>query len=217
MYIYISILFLYFYYRQPQTSSTQSISKKNASEFFKNIRGKIDTAQCEAKCQKCRDFEQLFKEKSEENEDLKKQLNFNESALQSMENKYRQYKTKYKKVKNELKNVKKTEPEDTVKFGSILIEKSKLSLCRVNDFSKYVGDLLDICFGRDTLSQSVLRCSSNTRSNKTQILDSLVINDIIMHVMQIFSGISVGKVKGAIRQKLNTCHKAQQKIKNVKK
>lgn len=211
MYIYI-LYFIYFYYRQPS-------NKNSTNDFFKMIRGKMDKKnQSEAKkqCEKCLDFDRILKEKCQETEKLRSDLDVREYALQNMEAKYRECKAKYKRVKCELKDLKRMEPEDTVKFGSKIIPKSKLSLCRMTDFSKYVGDLMDICFGRDTLSESVLKGPVN-RSSKTQVLDGDVISDIIMHVMQTFNNVSIGKIRGAIRQKLNTCHKSKQKIKNINK
>ncbi|GBN15052.1 Retrovirus-related Pol polyprotein from transposon 17.6 [Araneus ventricosus] len=69
---------------------------------------------------------------------------------------------------------------EMVKFGLKTIPAAKLALCRT-DYSKYVGDLLDICFGRETLSESVLKCSKS-RTSKTNVLDEGTINDIMAHV-----------------------------------
>lgn len=220
MCVYLSVyVYIDFYYRQPETSNLITSNKNSTKDFFKNIREKINKknqSEDKIQCEKCLDFGRILKEKCQETEKLRSDLDVRESALENMETKYREYKAKYKKVKHELKDLKRVEPEDSIKFGSKIIQKSKLSLCRMTDFSKYVGDLLDICFGRDTLSESVLKGPVN-RSNKTQVLDGDIISDIIMHVMQTFNNLSVGKVRGAIRQKLNTCHKSKQKMKNVNK
>ncbi|GBM83180.1 hypothetical protein AVEN_43676-1 [Araneus ventricosus] len=98
---------------------------------------------------------------------------------------------------------------EMVKFGLKTIPAAKLALCRT-DYSKYVGDLLDICFGRETLSESVLKCSKS-RTSKTNVLDEGTINDIMAHVMEKFQRINIGMVRAAIRQKLNTCHKSKQR------
>ncbi|GBN26348.1 hypothetical protein AVEN_233384-1 [Araneus ventricosus] len=63
------------------------------------------------------------------------------------------------------------------KFGFKTIPGATLMLCR-SDYSKYVGDLLDICFGRETLRQSVLKCNTDSTS-KTNVLSESTINDII--------------------------------------
>ncbi|GBM83092.1 hypothetical protein AVEN_73090-1 [Araneus ventricosus] len=70
------------------------------------------------------------------------------------------------------------------KFGLKAIPAAKLALCR-SDYSKYVGDLLDICFGRENLSASVLKCNTNSTS-KTNVLDESTIYDIMAHVMEKF-------------------------------
>lgn len=108
------------------------------------------------------------------------------------------------------------EPGDTIKFGSKIIQKSNWSIFRFTDFSKYVGDLLDIRFGRDTLSESALKVPVNS-SNKTQVLDGDIISDIILYHIHTINNVSVGKIRGTIRQELNTCHKLKEKMKNVNK
>ncbi|GBO46793.1 hypothetical protein AVEN_110910-1 [Araneus ventricosus] len=98
---------------------------------------------------------------------------------------------------------------EMMKFGVKTIPAAKLALCR-SDYSKYVGDLLDICFGRETLSESVLKCNEN-RTSKTIVSDEGTINDIMAHVMEKFQPVSIGMVRAAIRQKLNTYHKSKQR------
>ncbi|GBM82389.1 hypothetical protein AVEN_84818-1 [Araneus ventricosus] len=98
---------------------------------------------------------------------------------------------------------------ELMKFRVKTILAAKPALCRT-DYSKYVGDLLDICFGRETLSERVLKCSKN-RTSKTNVLDEGTIKDIMTHVMEKFQPISIGMVRSAIRQKLNTCHKSKQR------
>ncbi|GBM15709.1 hypothetical protein AVEN_262881-1 [Araneus ventricosus] len=97
---------------------------------------------------------------------------------------------------------------EMMKFCVKTIPAAKLVLC-ISDYSIYVGDLLDICFGRKTLSESVLKCNKN-RTSKTNIFDEFTINDIMAHVMEKFQPISIGMFRAAIRQKLNTCHKSKQ-------
>lgn len=81
------------------------------------------------------------------------------------------------------------------------IQTTKLSLCRNSNFSKYFGDLIDCCFGRETLVNSVLNCS-NTRSNKTNMLDTDIAKDLVSHTVDKFKPVmSVSVVRAAIRQK----------------
>lgn len=157
-----------------------------------------------------------LKEKGAEIERLHTELIDNKNALEKLKIKYRETKTKYKEKKSELRNLKEKEPDDVIKFGSKVVPKNKLSLCRKHDMSKYVGDLLDICFGRDTLAESVLKGTVN-RSQKTLVLDADVIKDIIVHIMSVYNNVPIAKVKGAIRQKLNTCYRSKKKMKDINK
>ncbi|GBL75705.1 hypothetical protein AVEN_35081-1 [Araneus ventricosus] len=132
-----------------------------------------------------------------------------ESSLQETKRKYKEMKLKYKEKKRQMKEENKEMQGEMMKFGIETIPAAKLALCR-SDYSKYVGDLLDICFGRETLSESVLKCSKS-RTSKTNVLDEGKINVIMAHVMEKFQPISIGMVQAAIRQKLNTCHKSKQR------
>lgn len=78
-------------------------------------------------------------------------------------------------------NEQKMQEQDVEKFGCKIIPKNKLTLCRASDYSKYTGDLLELCFGRKVLAESVLKAPTN-RSAKTNVLDHEVINDILSHV-----------------------------------
>ncbi|GBN77818.1 hypothetical protein AVEN_123083-1 [Araneus ventricosus] len=51
---------------------------------------------------------------------------------------------------------------EMMKFCVKTIPETKLALCR-SDYSKYVGDLLDICFGREGKLSDPLSSSSQTR------------------------------------------------------
>ncbi|GBM10705.1 hypothetical protein AVEN_101-1 [Araneus ventricosus] len=89
----------------------------------------------------------------------------NESSLQETKRKYKEMKRKYKEEKRQMKEENKEVRGEMKKFGLKTIPAAKLALCR-SDYSKYVGDLLDICFGRETLSESVLKCNKNRTSKK---------------------------------------------------
>ncbi|GBM74743.1 hypothetical protein AVEN_197988-1 [Araneus ventricosus] len=117
----------------------------------------------------------------------------------------------YKEEKRQMKEERKEVLREMKKFGLKTIPATKLALCR-SDYSKYVGDLLDIFLGQEKLSESVLKCSKN-RTSKTNVLDESTIDDIRALVMEKFKPVSIGKVRAAIRQKLNTCHKSKQRNK----
>ncbi|GBM54296.1 hypothetical protein AVEN_234119-1 [Araneus ventricosus] len=114
-------------------------------------------------------------------ERLQNELAKIESSLQETKRKYKEIKLKYKEKKRQMKEENKEVQGETMKFGAKTVPAAKLVLCRT-DYSKYVGDLLDICFGRETLSESVLKCSKS-RTSKTNVLDEGTINDIMAHVV----------------------------------
>ena len=188
-------------------------SATNANNFFENIREKLKTVH-ERECDSCADLLNKLKEKKLEIEGLKNDLEQSKNSAENFKNKYRAMKQKYKNKKCELRE-KQDVSENSIELGSIKIPVSKLSLCREHDYSKYVGDLLDICFGREVLAESVLKESVN-KSLKTNILDPKIINDIIEHVMKKYEKVSVLMVRAAVRQKLNTCHKSKKRIENKK-
>lgn len=197
-------LLSYFYYRK----KTVHPKKNNQKEFFSQIRSKFVDKKA-AICTDCANFESILKNKNREIQQLQEKILDQENLLQKKNEKYKIMKQKYKEKKRQLRE-KQEEPqeENKIKFGSIMIPKQKVSLCRANHYSKYVGDLLLVCFGHETLSESVLRCP-NKRSAKTHVLDEEIINDVICHTIEKFEHVSVSMVRGAIRQKLNTCHKAK--------
>ena len=49
--------------------------------------------------------------------------------------------------KEQLKNSKRAQADDAVNFVSKIIPKTNLILCRITNLSKYIRDLLDVCFG----------------------------------------------------------------------
>lgn len=174
-------------------------------DFFADIRNKMN--EDKSGCTNCTNLEDALKSKNREIKELKNELEERERLLQESKWKYKEMKRKYKDKKKEVKENK--EPlHEQQKFGSVAIAKEKLSLCRDNEFSKYVGDLLDICFGREVLSNSILKCP-NKRTLKTSVLDADVVNDIICHTKEKFQSVTIAMVRAAIRQKLNTCHKAK--------
>ncbi|KAG8176748.1 hypothetical protein JTE90_003379 [Oedothorax gibbosus] len=76
-------------------------------------------------------------------------------------------------------------------------------MCRTSNYSKYVGDILDVLFNPEVLGNSVIRGIKGTQKS---VLDPKIINDVQQHVAAKFS-ISIQLVRCAIRQKLNACHK----------
>ncbi|GBM05561.1 hypothetical protein AVEN_94826-1 [Araneus ventricosus] len=159
-------------------------------------------------CSNCESLNENLKQKNVEIERLQNELAKIESCLQETKRKYKEMKLKYKEKKRQMKEENKEVQGEMMKFDVKTIPAAKLALCRT-DYTKYFGDLLDICFGRETLSQSVVKCSKN-RTSKTNVLDEGTINDIMAHVMEKFQPISIGMVRAAIRQKLNRFHKSKQ-------
>ncbi|GBM96064.1 hypothetical protein AVEN_111455-1 [Araneus ventricosus] len=93
--------------------------------------------------------------------------------------KYRDLKKKYKLSKKNKEKVE-TENPDLVNIGQHLhIDKRRLALCRVTDFSKYTCDLLDVVFGRENLATSVLR---GIKGTSKKVLDPNYVSDILGHV-----------------------------------
>ncbi|GBN56917.1 hypothetical protein AVEN_199414-1, partial [Araneus ventricosus] len=181
--------------------------KHEQSDFFKAIR-KTMSKGSDNDCTSCESLNEKLKQKNVEIEILQNDLAKIESSLQETKRKYKEMKLRYKEKKRQMEEENKVQGE-MMKFGLKIIPAAKLALCRT-DYSKYVGNLLDICFGRETLSESVLKCSKS-RTSKTNVLDEGTINDIMAHVMEKFQPISIGMVRAAIRQKLNTCHKSKQR------
>lgn len=204
--MYFACLYLlsYFCYRKKTVPLKTSDVKKK--DFFLTVRGLMKEKK--DPCNNCDKLQGILKNKNEEIERLLADLKNRENLLEESKQKYKEMKRKYKEKKREIKERNEPEPVEGIKFGTLTIPKQKVSLCRDKDYSKYVGDLLEICFGRDILSQSVLKCPSK-RTSKTSILDQEIVNDIICHTLEKFSSISVTMVRAAIRQKLNTCHKAK--------
>lgn len=200
---------LFFCYRK---HLSVPLKKKTDKDFFKAIRGNINSAKENAapSCNNCINLTERLKEKNEEINILKSELHKSEAAALEEKKKYKEMKSKYKEKKKAMKEQEMSQQIhlETKKFGSVVIPTAKLALCRRNDYSKYVGDLLDMCFGREVLSESVLK-STPKRTTKTNVLDHDVLNDIIIHVLEKFPPINIAMVRAAIRQKLNTCHKSK--------
>ncbi|GBO31692.1 hypothetical protein AVEN_249803-1 [Araneus ventricosus] len=131
--------------------------KHEQSDFFKAIRKTMNKGS-DNYCTNCESLNEKLKQKNVEIEILQNELAKIESSLQETKRKYKEMKLKYKEKKRQMKEENKEVQGEMVKFGLKTIPAAKLALCRT-DYSKYVGDLLDICFGRETLSESVLKCS----------------------------------------------------------
>lgn len=105
-------------------------------------------------------------------------------------------------------------PNENVKLGdNLLIAPGKLALCRDKDPSKFVGDLLEVYYGRDILANACLKGVKKTNT-EVHILDSKIIEDVVSYTVTKF-GVPIGIVRQAIRQKLNTCHKRGKSEKSV--
>lgn len=118
--------------------------------------------------------------------------------------KYRQIKQKYRQLKENKAQLNENNP-DLVRIGDHLnIDKCKLALCRVTDYSKYTCDLLDVVFGRQNLSNSVIK---GFKGSTKKVLDPNYVADIQGHVSCKFN-VNVALVRATIRNKLNSASKA---------
>ena len=116
-----------------------------------------------------------------------------------------------------MKNTKTTNSEikdvsliELTKLGPTLsVDSYKLSCCRINDYSKFTSDLLDIVFGPEVLGISVLKGIAGCQ--KLSVLHPETVNEIQMYVAKKFN-VSITQVRQSIRQKLNVCHKAYKKM-----
>ncbi|KAG8172038.1 hypothetical protein JTE90_020738 [Oedothorax gibbosus] len=57
-------------------------------------------------------------------------------------------------------------------------------MCRITNYSKYVGDILDVLFNPEVLGNSVIRGIKGTQKS---VLDPKIINDVQQHVAAKFS------------------------------
>ncbi|GBN47948.1 hypothetical protein AVEN_10322-1 [Araneus ventricosus] len=142
---------------------------------------------------------------------LKKQATELAGELQSKTEAVEYYKMKYRDLKKKYKLSKKnkekveTENPDLVKIGQHLhIDKRRLALCRVTDFSKYTCDLMDVVFGRENLATSVLR---GIKGTSKKVLGPNYVSDIQGHVACKFN-VNVSLVRATMRNKLNSASKA---------
>lgn len=168
----------------------------NQVKLIENAKKKMagSTKECEA----CSDY-QLLKT------DLTN-ANFLIAELQEKVTSVEQKADKYKELKNKCET---TNDIEYQKLGeSTMIPKQKLSLCRITNYSKYVGDVLDVLFSPETLGNSVARVIKGTEKN---VLDPRIVSDVQQHVVSKFD-VSVQMVRAAIRQKLNVCDKLAKKM-----
>ena len=150
-----------------------------------------------------------------------KNLNVANEEVRQLKVKVAHYKEKASRYKRKSKDVKLSTAEETVSRPSLtemyrlgentMVLKSKLSMCRTTDFSKYVGDLLDVLFTTETLGTSVIKGIKGAK--KSDVLDINIVNDVQQHVAEKFK-VSIQNVRAAIRQKLNVAHKIIQNKEN---
>ncbi|KAG8181010.1 hypothetical protein JTE90_024758 [Oedothorax gibbosus] len=141
--------------------------------------------------------------------ELAGQLNAKEEAADHYRLKYKKIKEKYRQLKQERK-VENNPESDLVKIGeSILISRHKLALCRLNDYSKYTCDLLDVVFGRENLGNSVVKGIKGSTKN---VLDQQKVSDLQGHVSAKFN-VNVALVRASIRNKLNSAARALKCVK----
>lgn len=137
--------------------------------------------------------------------------------MSDLRSKMQQRKYKYKSLKKykTLKNLNNNLSAEADKFHNELIligpqtevSTQKLTCCRNNNYSKYTADLLDIIFGRETLSTCVQKEIAGCLKPP---LDPTTISEIQMHVASKFN-VSLSQIRNVIRQKLNTEEKSWRK------
>lgn len=117
-----------------------------------------------------------------------------------LESKVAKLKAKYAKLKEKRSATLQIE-EDLTSIGSLRIPTNKLNMCRTSTYTRFIGDLLEVVFGRDVLANSVIK-GIKGGSSKTNILDPEKVREIQAYVAAKFN-VDPVLVRAAIRRKLN--------------
>lgn len=118
--------------------SEAEINRQTCSDCA-NLKGKI---------------ENLLEEKAKE-ETYKK---YQSERIVYLENKVSKLKMKYMNCKEKYKNSSLSQiAENQTLIGSISVPTNKLNMCRTSSYSRFVGDLLEVIFGREVLGNNLLK------------------------------------------------------------
>lgn len=176
-------------------NKTMQIKERPCSECSK-LKSKLDS---------------LFEEKAKE-ETFNK---YQSERILYLENKVSKLKIKYKNYKEKCKTIASNQTAEnyTVIGSNTSVPTNKLNMCRTSSYSRFVGDLLEIVFGREVLGNSLLK-GIKRPSKKTNILDPQIVSDIQVYVSTKFS-IDQALVRSAIRRKLNIADRVLKEACNV--
>ncbi|XP_071042866.1 uncharacterized protein [Parasteatoda tepidariorum] len=185
----------------PQPNKLKLMTNSNRNKREREIISHIKNApRSDVDCSMCESHKTENSVLKTQVRDLAAVLKSHEEALERLQMKYKKLKTKYKQKKEQ--KTESDEAESLIKIGgSLRINKHKLAMCRTNDYSKYTCNILDVVFGRECLSKSVIKGCSKDALNPGYLAD------IIGHVSFKF-GVSLSVVLATLRNKLNSSSKA---------
>lgn len=173
-----------------------------AIDLINEAKSKVSDVEANSQtCNECiylkRKIDDLCAEKAQEGAFVKYQTD----RIVYLENKLSKLKMKYKNCKAKYRSSHSQVAENHTCIGSLTIPTNKLNMCRTSSYARFVGDLLEVIFGREVLGTSLLKGIKGS-SKKTNVLDAEIIKEIQVYVSTKFN-VDQALVRAAIRRKLN--------------